>query len=79
MKLLGEEEDQGAIEVDKAFHEENPTRKRVTLLLYAAWVRNKTLFFEITRDPTRKNEERGRGMGRVQGAQPSSSFLGDLD
>ncbi|KAH7838065.1 hypothetical protein Vadar_021617 [Vaccinium darrowii] len=68
-----------AIEADKAFHEEYRTKKRVTLLPYAAWVRNETLFFEISRELTRTNEERGRGMGRVQAARSSSSFVGDSD
>ena len=55
-----------AIEADKAFHEEYRAKRGVTLLPYAAWVRNETLFFEITRDPSKKvmMRGRGRGMGR---------------
>ncbi|XP_059659848.1 uncharacterized protein LOC132306476 [Cornus florida] len=68
-----------AIEADKAFHAEYSMKKGVNLLPYAAWVRNETLFFEINREPSRKNEERGRGMGRIQAAQSSSNFVGDLD
>ncbi|XAR58867.1 hypothetical protein NMG60_11014435 [Bertholletia excelsa] len=68
-----------AIEADKAFHDEYRTKKGVTLLPYAAWVRNETLFFEITREPTQKNVERGRAMGRIHPAQSSSNFVGDLD
>uniref|UniRef100_A0A0R0F845 Methyltransferase type 11 domain-containing protein n=1 Tax=Glycine max TaxID=3847 RepID=A0A0R0F845_SOYBN len=56
-----------AIEADKAFHEEYRAKRGVTLLPYAAWVRNETLFFEITRDPSKKvmMRGRGRGMGRI--------------
>ncbi|XP_057487716.1 uncharacterized protein LOC130773791 [Actinidia eriantha] len=68
-----------AISANKAFHKEIRTKKRFTLLPYAAWVRNETLFFEITREPTRKNEDKFRGMGRVQAVQPSSNFVGDSD
>ncbi|XP_028051983.1 uncharacterized protein LOC114256512 [Camellia sinensis] len=68
-----------AIEADKAFHEEFRTKKRITLLPYAAWVRNETLFFEISREPSKKHEEKGRGMGRIQAVQSSSNFVGDLD
>ncbi|CAL5353219.1 unnamed protein product [Camellia sinensis] len=68
-----------AIEADKAFHKEFRTKKRITLLPYAAWVRNETLFFEISREPSKKHEEKGRGMGRIQAVQSSSNFVGDLD
>lgn len=73
-----------AIEAGKAFREEYRRRKkkRVTLLPYAAWVRNETLFFGISREPTRRRgeDEKGRGMGRVQAAQSSSGFVnGDSD
>ncbi|KAA8543693.1 hypothetical protein F0562_021561 [Nyssa sinensis] len=68
-----------AIEADKAFHEEYRTKKRITLLPYAAWVRNETLFFGINREPSHKIGEKGRGMGRIQAVQSSSNFVGDLD
>ncbi|KAI3678557.1 hypothetical protein L6452_37853 [Arctium lappa] len=68
-----------AIEADKQFHQEYKSKKKITLLPYAAWVRNESLFFEINREPNRKNEERGRGMGRVQSAQTSTTFMGDLN
>ncbi|XP_061341680.1 uncharacterized protein LOC133288000 [Gastrolobium bilobum] len=68
-----------AIEADKAFHEEYRTKKGVTLLPYAAWVRNETLFFEITRDPSKKVMIKGRGMGRINPVQTSSSHMGDMD
>ncbi|CAK9164134.1 unnamed protein product [Ilex paraguariensis] len=68
-----------AIEADKAFHQEYRSKKWVTLLPYAAWVRNETLFFEINREPSRRNEEKGLGMGRIQAVQSSSNFVGDLD
>ncbi|XP_057956236.1 uncharacterized protein LOC131149631 [Malania oleifera] len=69
-----------AVEADKAFHEEYALKKGVTLLPYAAWVKNETLFFEIRRDPSQKLEEKGRrGMGRIQTVQSSASFIGDVD
>ncbi|XP_057431397.1 uncharacterized protein LOC130724226 [Lotus japonicus] len=68
-----------AIEADKTFHEQYKTRKGVSLLPYAAWVRNETLFFEITRDPSEKVMMKGRGMGRINPVQTSSSHMGDKD
>ncbi|XP_027337867.1 uncharacterized protein LOC113851551 [Abrus precatorius] len=68
-----------AIEADKTFHGEYKTKKGVTLLPYAAWVRNETLFFEITRDPSNKVMMKGRGMGRINPVQTSSSHMGDMD
>ncbi|TKY47216.1 hypothetical protein E2542_SST29275 [Spatholobus suberectus] len=69
-----------AIEADKSFHEEYRAKKGVTLLPYAAWVRNETLFFEITRDTSKKVMVKGRGMdGRVNPVQTSSSHMGDMD
>ncbi|KAK2982759.1 hypothetical protein RJ640_025175 [Escallonia rubra] len=68
-----------AIEADKAFQEEYRSKKGVSLLPYVAWVRNETLFFGISRKPIGKNEERSRGVGRVQAVQSSSSFADDLD
>lgn len=49
-----------AIEADKSFHEEYKTKKGITLLPYAAWVTNETLFFEITRDPGKKKLAMGK-------------------
>ena len=64
-----------AIEADKAFHEEyRLKKKKVTLLPYAAWVRNESLMFEINRDPGKEVEEDDkakRGMGRIQPAKNS--------
>lgn len=68
-----------AIEADKAFHEEYKLKKGVTLLPYAAWIRNETLFFEINREPSGKNEEKVGGMGRIQSVQSSSNFVGNLN
>lgn len=62
-----------AIEADKTFHDEYKLKKRVTLLPYAAWVRNETLSFEINQDPGHKDVEKGRGMGRIQPGQSSAS------
>lgn len=57
-----------AIEADPAFHPEYATRKGVTLLPYAAWVKNDTLSFEINGDPGKEDEAKanGRGMGRIR-------------
>ncbi|MBA0584616.1 hypothetical protein Gorai_015419 [Gossypium raimondii] len=69
------------IEADKAFHEEYKAKKSVKLLPYAAWIRNETLFFEITRDPKGKSMgmQRGRGMGRIHPVQSSASYVDDVD
>ncbi|XP_015162652.1 uncharacterized protein [Solanum tuberosum] len=67
-----------AIEGDREYHDEY-RRKGVNLLPYAAWLRNEMLFFEIARVQTRKNVEKGRGLGRVQSAQSSLDFLWDSD
>ncbi|KAK1312358.1 hypothetical protein QJS10_CPA07g01219 [Acorus calamus] len=62
-----------AIEADPAFHAEYKTKKGVTLLPYAAWVRNETLQFEINGDPDKKHDEKGgRGMGRIRPSESSS-------
>ncbi|XP_071737982.1 uncharacterized protein [Rutidosis leptorrhynchoides] len=66
-----------AIVADKRFHQEYESKKKITLLPYAAWVRNESLFFEINREPNNKNEEKGQGMGRVQSAQTSTNFIRD--
>ncbi|PIN26331.1 hypothetical protein CDL12_00917 [Handroanthus impetiginosus] len=73
-----------AIEADKIFHDEYKYKKRVTLLPYAAWVRNETLFFEINNDPSHKEVEKGRGMGRIRpvqssGSSSSSSFVDEIE
>ncbi|KAF8683834.1 hypothetical protein HU200_044772 [Digitaria exilis] len=62
-----------AVEADPAFHGEYATKKGVTLLPYAAWVRNETLTFEINDGPGKNGETRtkrgnGRGMGRIRHA-----------
>ena len=55
-----------AIEADKHFHKEYGLKKGLTLVPYAAWVKNETLAFEIHRDPGEHVEVKGRGMGRIQ-------------
>ncbi|XP_047330290.1 uncharacterized protein LOC124933892 [Impatiens glandulifera] len=64
-----------AIEADKAFHDEYKLKKGVTLLPYAAWVKNESLFFEVNHDPGREKEEKeeGRGMGRIKTVQSSTN------
>ncbi|KAL2509937.1 methyltransferase [Forsythia ovata] len=70
-----------AIEADRIFHKEYKNKKGVTLLPYAAWVRNESLFFEINQGPAHKNTEKGRGMGRIRPVQSSggSVSVGDVD
>ncbi|RCV45227.1 hypothetical protein SEVIR_9G440600v4 [Setaria viridis] len=61
-----------AVEADPAFHADYARRKGVTLLPYAAWVRNETLTFEINDGPGNKGykddarKPNGRGMGRIR-------------
>ncbi|WVZ01311.1 hypothetical protein V8G54_027380 [Vigna mungo] len=52
-----------AIEADKTFHQEYGLKKGVTLLPYAAWVRNESLVFEINHGPREKVQGKGRGIG----------------
>ncbi|XVF46167.1 hypothetical protein PTKIN_Ptkin03bG0005100 [Pterospermum kingtungense] len=69
-----------AIEADKAFHEEYKMKKSVKLLPYAAWIRNETLFFEITRDPQKQDAmQKSRGMGRIHPVQSSVNYVKDVD
>ncbi|MBA0666514.1 hypothetical protein Goklo_002915 [Gossypium klotzschianum] len=70
-----------AIEADKTFHQQYESKKKtVTLLPYAAWVKNETLRFEINRDPGQEEvdelKDKGRGMGRIQ---PVKSSGGEVD
>lgn len=58
-----------AIEADSTFYDQYKSKKGVTLLPYAAWVKNETLKFEINEDPGHKEVEKGRGMGRIQPVQ----------
>ncbi|KAG6510189.1 uncharacterized protein LOC121974921 [Zingiber officinale] len=64
-----------AIEADKAFHKEYATKKGVTLLPFAAWVRNETLTFEINNDPSKHDVEKGGGMGRIRPIGGSGSHV----
>ncbi|KAK7287253.1 hypothetical protein RIF29_00427 [Crotalaria pallida] len=69
-----------AIEADKTFHKEYGLKKGVTLVPYAAWVKNETLTFEIHRDPGEHVEVKGRGMGRIQPLRSSTrSFDGEVE
>lgn len=61
-----------AIEADKHFHDQYKYKNGVTLLPYAAWVRNESLFFEINQDPGDKSVVKGPGMGRIQPVQSST-------
>ncbi|XP_030505814.2 uncharacterized protein LOC115720774 [Cannabis sativa] len=72
-----------AIEADNTFHEDYKRKKGVILLPHAAWIRNETLFFEISRDTSnrigKQRRRRGGGMGRIQPVMPSTSYMQDLD
>lgn len=70
-----------AIEADQAFHDEYRSRKGINLVPFAAWIRNETLLFEVSRG--RKTGETGRrigrGMGRIRPSEPSASIGVDVD
>ncbi|KAF5821050.1 putative methyltransferase FkbM, methyltransferase type 11 [Helianthus annuus] len=68
-----------AIEADKHFHDQYKSKKGVTLLPYAAWVRNESLVFEINQTPGDENVETGRGMGRIQAAKTGGGIVGSTD
>ncbi|EOY07052.1 Methyltransferases [Theobroma cacao] len=74
-----------AIEADKHFHKQYELKKkRVTLLPYAAWVRNESLSFEINGDPGQEEvnelKDKGRGMGRIQPVKSrQGEFTGEVD
>ncbi|GLT92781.1 hypothetical protein SLE2022_106010 [Rubroshorea leprosula] len=73
-----------AIEADRTFHEEYRLKKKVTLLPYAAWIRNETLSFEVNHDPNHPGledvKDKGRGMGRIQPKKSSGNVVdGEVD
>ncbi|PHT41317.1 hypothetical protein CQW23_20171 [Capsicum baccatum] len=68
-----------AVEADKTFHGQYKEKKGVTLLPYAAWVRNETLSFEINQDPGHKDVAKGRGMGRIQPVESSGQSASEVD
>lgn len=69
-----------AIEADRTFHEQYRSKKGVTLLPYAAWTKNESLFFEINGDPGDEGLEKGRGMGRIRPVQSAeASSVGHVD
>ncbi|KAK1426513.1 hypothetical protein QVD17_15187 [Tagetes erecta] len=58
-----------AIEADKRFHDQYKSKKGVTLLPYAAWVRNESLVFEINQTPGGDRLDpsvKTTGMGRIR-------------
>nr|XP_043610424.1 uncharacterized protein LOC122582131 [Erigeron canadensis] len=68
-----------AIEADKHFHDQYKAKKGVTLLPYAAWVKNESLVFEINQTPGDENVEQGRGMGRIQPVKSGGGIVGSTD
>ncbi|XP_051125413.1 uncharacterized protein LOC127247557 [Andrographis paniculata] len=69
----------GRAVMDAAFSDERYGKKGFTVLPNSAWIRNETLFFEISREQSRKNDEKDIGMGRTQSVQPSSNFMADTN
>lgn len=62
-----------AIEADKRFHDQYKSKKGVTLLPYAAWVRNESLVFEINQTPGSDESDpsvKTTGMGRIRPMEP---------
>ncbi|XP_076959593.1 uncharacterized protein LOC143635720 [Bidens hawaiensis] len=68
-----------AVEADRHFHDQYKFKKGVTLLPYAAWVKNETLVFEINQTPGDENVEQGRGMGRIQPVKSGGGIVGSVD
>lgn len=68
-----------AIEADTHFHDQYKSKKGVTLLPYAAWVKNESLVFEINQTPGDENVEKGRGMGRIQPVKSGGGIVGSVD
>ncbi|KAK9049114.1 hypothetical protein SSX86_031920 [Deinandra increscens subsp. villosa] len=68
-----------AIEADTHFHDQYRNKKGVTLLPYAAWVRNESLVFEINQTPGDENVVKGRGMGRIQPVKSGGGIVGSTD
>ncbi|GMI79853.1 hypothetical protein like AT5G01710 [Hibiscus trionum] len=70
------------VDADKHFHQQYDLKKAITLLPYAAWVRNETLRFEINRDPGQEEvselKDKGRGMGRIQPVKSSGGEVGEI-
>ncbi|KAL3647403.1 hypothetical protein CASFOL_008371 [Castilleja foliolosa] len=56
-----------AVEADKAFHEQYKSRPGVTLLPYAAWVRNETVVFGSKPIVVKDKVWRMRPFGRIEG------------
>ncbi|KAL8232525.1 hypothetical protein R6Q57_002303 [Mikania cordata] len=68
-----------AVEADTHFHDQYKSKKGVTLLPYAAWIKNETLVFEINQTPGDENVEQGRGMGRIQPVKSGGGIVGSVD
>lgn len=68
-----------AVEADKHFHDQYKGKKGVTLLPYAAWVKNESLVFEINQTPGDENVEKGRGMGRIQPVESGGGIVNSVD
>ncbi|PIN13729.1 hypothetical protein CDL12_13651 [Handroanthus impetiginosus] len=56
-----------AVEADKSFHKEYKSRKGVTLLPYAAWIRNETVVFGSKPIIVKDKVWRMRPFGRIEG------------
>ncbi|KAI3742768.1 hypothetical protein L1987_60463 [Smallanthus sonchifolius] len=68
-----------AIEADKRFLDQYKSKKGVTLLPYAVWVKNESLIFEINQTAPRDNDNGNkRGMGRIRPGESGKSGSGDV-
>ncbi|MCL7047215.1 hypothetical protein MKW94_025843 [Papaver nudicaule] len=68
-----------AIEADKTFQPEYKLKKGITLLPYAAWVKNETLLFEVNRDPGQNIEAKGSGMGRIKPVKSDTGLANNVN
>ncbi|KAI3458214.1 hypothetical protein Pfo_014877 [Paulownia fortunei] len=64
-----------AVEADKAFHKQYQSRKGVTLLPYAAWIRNETVVFGSKPIVVKDKVWRMRPFGRIEGQKAEEDEL----
>ncbi|KAG8381405.1 hypothetical protein BUALT_Bualt06G0118700 [Buddleja alternifolia] len=64
-----------AVEADKAFHKQYESRKGVTLLPYAAWIRNESVVFGSKPIVVKDKVWRMRPFGRIEGDKAEADKL----